>query len=304
MVQPLKGLAAALGRLDPLLQFLGVGLLLFLFSLWIRPFGDDEATIRVDRPTLEQYLAAGGGEALSSIARSEDGVPSLDALNADQTRQLVDNYVEEQALYREASSWGLGEGDLVIRRRLGQSLRYALRPELAADPGDDVLREYYRANQANYRSPTEISFDHIFFSIDRRGADAAREDAARAISSSVRDWRAMGDRFPYQRNYVNAGPATIGAQLGDTFADRIATLPVKPETWQGPLRSSTGFHAVRILRRSEAQIAPFEEVRQIVLDDWQRQQQGEGLERAVAQIVRGYDTSIGSDIPIEAGPTR
>ena len=285
-----------LHEIDPTLQFLAAGALLFGLSALFRPLADGEHAIRVDRPVLEQYLASGGGETLATLARSEAGTPDLAALTSGQRRELVRKYVEEQALYLEARSWGLGEGDLVIRRRLGQSLRFALRPGLASDPGDQVVRKFYAAHLKNYRKPAETSFDHVYFSSGIRGSAGAQAAARNAAGSMQADWRALGDRFAYQRSYANAGPAMIEAQMGTEFAEAIARLPVAPGRWQGPVATPTGYHLVRIIRRIDAETTPFEQVRPAVLDDWQRQTQADELDRSISAIVDKYRAHIDDDV--------
>lgn len=281
-----------LSKIDPLFQFLGAGALLLALATLVRPFGSDENTIRVDRATLEQYLVSGGGEEFAALAKSENGAVALDALTSSQRDELVRKYVEEQALYLEARAWGLDQDDLVIRRRLGQSLRFALRPEPPANPGDEVLLEFYAAHLDNYRLPAETSFDHIFYSTELRGQAAAEAAARLATQTPIRDWRATGDRFAYQRSYVGAGPAVIESQLGPDFAGTLAALPVDPDRWQGPVPSPTGFHVVRIWQRSQAETVGFEDARAAVLDDWQRNEQDIALDQAIATIVSKYDASI------------
>ncbi len=278
--------------IDPLFQFLGIGALLFALSALVRPFGGDDTAIVVDRPALENYLAAGGGETLSAAARRQGGAPTLDALSDDERRALVDHYVEEQALYREARGWGLDDGDLVIRRRLGQSLKFALRPVAAPDPGDAVLRAFYARNMDKYRAETATSFDHVFFATDLRGADGARRAAMAAATGSMPDWRAAGDRFPYQRSYVDAGPGLIASELGRDFLAGLDALPPAPDRWQGPIASDLGYHLVRLNRRADAHTDAFADIRPAVLDDWRRARQQDELGAAVDRIVVGYRAQV------------
>nr|WP_244958965.1 peptidylprolyl isomerase [Novosphingobium marinum] len=288
-----------LRRIDPLFQFLGAGAVLLLALGLTGPFGDDERTIRVDRETLEAYLAAGGGEALSTVAKA-GGKVSLDSLTAEQRQLLVDRYVEEQALYREARDWGLDENDIAIRRRLGQTLRFALRPEAAQDPGDKVLHAFYRDNLDNYREVPAVSFEHVFFSSEKRGQEGALAAARAAGVRGIGDWRAAGDRFAYQRTYVNAGAAEVSSQLGEDFGRALGKLPVMPDGWQGPIASNDGYHLVRVMRRSKETLPPFDEIRAVVLDDWLRADRDAALEQAVGEIVSNYDAEIETGI-LEGG---
>lgn len=284
-----------LRRIDPLFQFLGAGAVLMLVLALTSPFGDSERTIRVDRDVLTAYLAAGGGEVLSTVAKA-DGTVSLDSLTPQQKQLLVDRYVEEQALYREARSWGLDENDIAIRRRLGQTLRFALQPRAAQDPGDEALQAYYRENLDNYREAPAVTFEHVFFSADRRGQAEALRAARSAATSGMKDWLAAGDRFPYQRTYVDAAREQLASQLGDDFARGVDALYAAPDEWQGPLRSSAGYHLVRVLRRSEGSLPPFEDIRPVVLDDWARADREASLDRAIDGIVSTYRPDVEDDI--------
>jgi len=288
-----------LRRIDPLFQFLGIGALLFAAAGLVRPFADDERTIGVTRAALEEYLAAGGGEALAPLARAGGGPPSLDRLSGEQKNALVRSYIEEQALFREARDWGLEDGDLVIRRRLGQSIRFALRPDIASDPGDAVLRRFHAAHAENFRRPVLTSFDHVFFSNEQRGPAQALADARAALHGEIIDWRAKGDRFAYQRSYSDAGPSVIDGQLGEGFRKALDRFPVVPDRWEGPVASDAGFHLVRIAGRTPAIAASFAASREAVLDDWQRAQQADALDRAVAGVVGRYRTDIAADVLAE-----
>ena len=48
------------------------------------------------------------------------------APTADEVRQLVDNYIQEEILYREAMALELGEDDAIVRRRLIKKLRFMI----------------------------------------------------------------------------------------------------------------------------------------------------------------------------------
>ncbi|WP_239806226.1 peptidyl-prolyl cis-trans isomerase [Croceicoccus hydrothermalis] len=283
-----------LSKVDPLLLFLVVGVLIFVIAGIVDPRGSDgEETIVVDRATLERYLAAGGGEALAQVAQRADAPPSLDALSPEQRATLIDRYVEEQALYREAVAWGLDDGDIAIRRRLGQSLRFALRPDIAETPSQDTLRRYFRRHAARYREPETIGFDHVFYDAGRGGEDAALS-RARAAGLPPADWLAAGERFAYQRSFVGAGPNRIASVMGDDFADRIAQLPTGE--WTGPVRSRLGWHYVRIVRRDAGSDPRYEDVREAVLDDWYRERRAAGMNAATRAVVARYDARIDDDI--------
>lgn len=275
-------------RIDPLWWFLGAGAAIFVLAAFIDPDGaDDASVIRVDRPVLEAYLATGGGNGLSETLSS--GPMTLDDLSPQARQELVDRYVEEEALFREARSWGLDQDDPAIRRRLGQSMRFALRPDVAADPGDAQLRKFFDANRADYAESDLVTFEHIFFDATRGGADGAAQ-RARAFSPDS-DWQGSGDRFAYQRTYVGARSEEVAAQLGRDFADAVFALNPS-DAWQGPIRSDLGAHLVRVVRHNRAGEPDFAALRPIVLDDWMRARQAGDLEKRIDAIVSSYEAKV------------
>lgn len=275
-------------RIDPLWWFLGAGTAIFVLAAFIDPDGaDDASVIRVDRPVLEAYLASGGGNGLSETLSS--GPLKLDDMSAETREALVARYVEEEALFREAQSWGLDQDDPAIRRRLGQSMRFALRPDAVTDPGDAELRKYFEANKADYAESDLVTFEHVFFDAARGGAENAAGRASQYAPG--KDWQAAGDRFAYQRTYVSARAEQVSAQLGEGFAEQVFALD--PSTaWQGPIQSDLGAHLVRVVRHDKSGEPEFADLRPVVLDDWLRERQSSDLEKRVDAIVSSYDSQI------------
>lgn len=292
-----------LHRIDPLYIFLITGAVLYALSNLFAAGDADERTIDVNAESLQQYLSAGGGGELSGLASADDKSLSFQDLNQQQRAALARRYIEEQALYREARAWGLDNSDVVIRRRMGQSLRFALTPDVKSDPGDNVLRNFYNKHPENYRSSAETSFDHIFFSAALRGKDGALKAANALAAQPPSDWRAAGDRFAYQRSYSRSSIAQVESHLGAEFVAQLTRMPAAQSGWQGPIASQYGYHLVRILARSPATTGAFSEVRAAVLDDWQRAMITQELQKAVDDIVAKYPVEMADGLRIEKSGT-
>lgn len=269
-----------------MIWFLVFGGLLYAAVRLIGPEapGSDQV-IAVDAETLSSYLAAGGGE--GGVA----GPERFATLGVERKRALLRQYVEEQALYREAQAWGLEDGDIALRRRLGQTMRFALQPQEVPVPREDQLRAYFTKHAENYRRPGRVSFDHIYFSDTLRGVEGAAAAARAARPGDEGDWLAQGDRFAYQRSYADAGPGQVASQMGDGFAGALAKLPADGK-WHGPIRSASGWHLVRVIARETTAMPAFAEARAEVADDWRRAQADRALDQAVASIVASYETTI------------
>ena len=103
---------------DPLAHFLALGLGLFLlFGMLNSDVGDpdDPNRIRVDRDaslSLIQHRA--------KTFQPETAEARLQSLSQEQLQLLIDDYVREEALYREALALGLNANDYIIKRRIIQ----------------------------------------------------------------------------------------------------------------------------------------------------------------------------------------
>ncbi len=82
---------------------------------------------------------------------------------------LINRYIRDEILFREASAMDLDDRDLVIQRRLVQKLTFVFE-DLAEtiEPTDDELKNYMRENQEKYHKPEMMSFTQVYFNPDKR----------------------------------------------------------------------------------------------------------------------------------------
>ena len=162
-------MSVAIGRWlrEPLLQFLLTGLLLFVGYHWVNQRSgqpDPVGRIELTADDLRQIR----------IAWLAQGRP---ALSREQMQSLVDDRVREEILYREALALGLDQDDTIVRRRLAQKMEFLFEDVAALrEPTSDEIRAWFADNSERFRLPARVTFRHLYFSPDRRGA-RAREDA-------------------------------------------------------------------------------------------------------------------------------
>ena len=94
---------------------------------------------------------------------------------------LIQSYIKEDVLYRQAVEMGLNEDDPITRRRMAQKLEF-LSSDLAmmVQPAKGELEQYFNDNSKAYRAPDLMTFGQVFFDPDSRG-DSTLEDAADAL---------------------------------------------------------------------------------------------------------------------------
>jgi peptidyl-prolyl cis-trans isomerase C len=212
-----------------------------------------------------------------------------------QMQTLVDDYVREEVLYREALASGLDKDDTIVRRRLVEKMEFLSQELASAAPSEKALQEYFQENREKFRIPAEIAFSHIYFSTSKRGS-TAEGDASRALAgissqriSSAR-LSSFGDPFMLQNEYPLQTGQQVKELFGAEFAGRLFQL--EPGAWAGPLRSGYGFHLVRILQKFPSRVPELSEVRGQVLTDFKNRRLQTASEAFYSQLRRRYQVEV------------
>ncbi len=291
---------------DPLVHFLVAGGLLFALYAWFGPQDyrtDDQRTIVVDKPTLVTYM-----QYQQQAFQPDYFNKAFDAMSAADRQQLIDQYVEEEAMTREARAMGLGSADYVIRRRLVQKMQF-LMDGAAQDrppPTDAQLMAYFKANPENYQRAESLTFTHVF--VDNEVAHSGdREKIAERLKAELNarhagfnDAPQYGDRIPFLQNYVGRTPDFVANQFGQSFADALEKL--KPsDKWQGPIKSDYGWHVVLYIKHEPASMPPFAEVKAQVANDYANDQTAAFRKQATADLLRRYKVKL-VDLPAADEP--
>jgi len=286
----------------PLVHFLLAGGLLLAFVTFLdrdrtpaRPDSSDRR-IRVDAASLRQFVQMKTG--IDDEDRFDASYAELDAAAR---REWIDRFVREEALVREARRLGLDRGDDLIRRRLVQQVEFVALGvvESELEFGTNELEETYLARREDYRIPAALSFSHVFVRAAQAGEDeSARSRAAELLGDlngeGVDAVSALGrgDRFLYNRNYVERSFEEVESHFGDEMADALGALEPHPSRWRGPFRSPHGFHLVLLTGSEASRLPRVDEIRDILHEDWKREIRDAALDRAVDEIVAGYDIEV------------
>lgn len=285
---------------EPLVHFLAIGLGLFVLYGFVAPDDQDVGgkTIVVDRDTLLTFV-----QFRSKAFNPDIAATRLDALSESELKLLIDDFVREEALHREALALGMDTNDYVIKQRLIQSIRFITNGFVTAavNVSDDDIAAYYEANKDDYYVDPYVTFTHVFFSGDRHGAEQARtlaeaklaelNEARVPFSESTRH----GDRFLYNVNYVERTEDFIGSHFGRQMAQALFEFAADDATWQGPLESAYGYHVVMLGKRTEGRYPELAEIEDSVRDDALRVAINEQNELAVQAIVDTYDVRMNLD---------
>ncbi len=285
--------AALLRRIlrEPLAHFVALGALIFAAYLVTHPTAaSDERTIVVDREKILTFL-----QYRSKAFDQQRFSGVLDTMSPKAVRDLVADYVQEEAMYREAKSLKLDEGDYLARRRLVQQLEFVTQGFVAdaRPPNDAEVAGYYAAHKSDYAAEPSITFTHVFFDRARHGAETlalARAELARLNAAKVPFTQAPahGDRPLYDVNYVQRDASAIAADFGAPMAKALLSLTPSADRWQGPFETEYGAELVMVTDIAKGGAPPLDQIRERVRADAAEADKRARVGEAVANIVKSY----------------
>lgn len=279
---------------EPILHFLLIGLGIFLVYQWLNPESStDSRIIEVNRESIGQFIE------FRTQSFSGNTGDKLDSLSAEALADIINRYITEEALYRRALSHGMDQQDYVIKRRLVQKMEFLAE---GTTPAIDALttkelEQYYAQHMGAYEIPAAVTFTHVFISRDRHGDETEQRALSvldQLVSRNVRFDQAprFGERFPYQLNYVEKTEEEVAGHFGKASSREIFQLPMEPDKWQGPLSSPFGEHLILLIRKQSSRIPTFEEVRDQIATEVQRQRENESKQLAIEKVLREFEVRV------------
>jgi PPIC-type PPIASE domain len=268
---------------EPLLHFLLLGTALFVvFAILDRPDALKSGKIVVTAGKIEHLRA--------SFTRVWQRPPSPDELDG-----LIQDYVREEVLAREAVALGLDRDDTVIRRRLRQKMEFVANDLAAqAEPSDEELRRYLAQHPDLFRRESRLTFRQVYLNPERRG-DAVQQDSARLLAELHQagvqaDFAAMGDSTLLSPELVDVRASEVASMFGELFARQLSQLP--QGRWQGPVVSGYGVHLVFLEERTDGRLPELQEIRAAVAHEWAGAHRLEANEQFYQELLRRYTVTI------------
>jgi hypothetical protein len=279
---------------EPLVHFLLIGAMIFGLHGYVEQVvnPDDSYLIRVSPQLVNQ---------VSTLWERQWRRPPTD----DELENLLEANVQEEVLYREALAMNLDKNDTIVRRWLVQKMDFLSRDMIPPmEPTDEEVNAYFEAHQADYVKPARVSFTHVFFDQDARGAEA--EKSAQTVLAQLNNGgdaidRApqLGDRFMLNYDYVSQEPLDVRQYFGKPFTDAVFAL--EPGAWQGPIESGYGLHLVRLTDRRDEQPAAladvYEEVKRTLMDARRQEANDAFYQALIDKYTIEVDDAILADRP-------
>lgn len=267
---------------EPLFHFLILGIALFaIFSL---------LSARDETPRGAIIVSAGKIEHLATLfARTWQRPPTRTELKG-----LIDDYLREEAAYREGMSIGLDRDDTIIRRRIRQKLEF-IAEDIASqiEPSDDELAEYLAAHADQFHIDPRLSFRQVYLNTDHR-RESVETDANNLLIAfkgdpSI-DASTLGDHILLEYGYTDVSMREIANMFGQQFA--AAVVDLEPGGWRGPIESGYGVHLVFVDNRSDARLPELDEVGDQVRREWDNARRVEMTEKFFSNLLDRYEIVI------------
>ena len=265
-----------------LVHLLGFGLLLALILLVVR--GTPQAGDAIGRVTFTEVDVK---QVHARHMRTWNRPPT-----AEELRKAMEQYVREEILYREALARDFDRNDPTVRLAMVRKVMMlgTARAEAMA-PSDKELQAYFSMRQERYRIPAVVDLVQVFVSVDKRG-DQAGTDAERLLAElreqdpQANELEAYGDAIMLAHVNADMSEYDLDRTFGKGFGKAVVAL--EPGQWAGPVESGYGLHVVKVVRREDAAIPDWRDVRQKLITDVQFEARKAAEDQLYAEIAPRY----------------
>ncbi|MBY5505730.1 peptidyl-prolyl cis-trans isomerase [Rhizobium leguminosarum] len=277
---------------EPLVHFLLLALLIFAaYGAIGTDAKDGPDSIVVTAPKIEQMAIL--------FTKTWQRSPT-----AEELKGLIDDYVKEEILVRQALALGLDEDDTVVRRRLRQKMEFLNVADADALGATDAeLEAYLAANPRAFDVDAKLAFQQSFLNPERRGETVARDATSNLqvlLTNPAVDYTSLGDATMLPSDLPLTDKTSIAQTFGMDFAEALDKAPVGQ--WTGPVLSSFGFHLVRVVERKPGRVPSLDEVRDAVTREWINAKRRELDDLRFAELLKGYVVRIESLTDAKTSP--
>jgi hypothetical protein len=268
---------------EPLVHFLLAGVALFILYGVVSdsaPAADDDIVVTV-----------GHVEHLTSLfLKTRQRLPTDAELAG-----LIDDFIVEEILYREAKDIGLDQNDTIIRRRLRQKMEFLFDDFSTATPTDDELQKFLSEHPDQFRNEPRITFEHVYL------PDASNAEA----ETLLRELKSRGDSAAEELfvtglippRFEGARQAEIESRFGRAFSDAVFSLTERQ--WTGPVESPFGIHLIFVDNIQPSALPALTDIRAIVERDWLASRRAEAEKAILADLRQKYTVTIEDPVPGE-----
>ena len=261
-----------------------IGLSIIVLST-IQPTSDiNEDTIIVNNRNLEVFY-------FNNLDSENPYNQDFSTLSDKQINQLKKEFIKREVLAREAKKLGLDKIDSIISARLAQLGQQALVGEIIDIDNVEIseVNNFFDTNKSQYIEPETISFSHIFFDTEESAKSYLIRLSVEPDSEKLKDLiNTGGIVFPYQKNYSKKPFSFVVGHFGEIGATNLFSLQKDIKNWQGPIRSSLGYHLVNVFNRTPMKQMVLEDILSAVKRDYYDQLRKKDTKNIISNKILEY----------------
>ena len=210
------------------------------------------------------------------------------APTSEEVAGLIDNYIVEEVMYREAKKIQLDQDDTIVRRRMRQKMEFLLDDLSTTEPSDEDLQAFLDNNPARFIRDDDISFEQVY--LPDGDEEQARTLLERLQNEDIAPEDAVAGSGLLPDSFENASEARIRGVMGEDFTIEIYKREVG--LWQGPIESPFGLHLVRIEQITRGEVPPLVDIRAVVRREWQSDTRKASRKLLIATLRTNYSVQI------------
>ena len=213
-------------------------------------------------------------------------------LSDKQINQLKKEFIQREVLVREAKRLGLDKIDSIISARLAQLGQQALVGEIIEFEDIELseINDFFETNKSQYIEPETISFSHIFFDTEESAKSyLLKLQKESDVEKLKRLINIGGIVFPYQKNYSKKPFSFVVGHFGEIGATNLFSLQKDIKNWQGPIRSSLGYHLVNVFNRTPMKQMALEDILSAVKRDYYDQLRKKDSKNIISNKILEYE---------------
>ena len=213
-------------------------------------------------------------------------------LSDKQINQLKKEFIQREVLVREAKRLGLDKIDSIISARLAQLGQQALVGEIIEFEDIELseINDFFETNKSQYIESETISFSHIFFDTEERAKSyLLKLQKESDVEKLKRLINIGGIVFPYQKNYSKKPFPFVVGHFGEIGATNLFSLQKDIKNWQGPIRSSLGYHLVNVFNRTPMKQMALENILSEVKRDYYDQLRKKDSKNIISNKILEYE---------------
>lgn len=244
----------------------------------LRPGSDAELRKALQEITPEVIV-----DAVNELLFVQRGKELGYVLGDEQFRNIVDNIKKENKIETEEqlqaalTQEGMTMDDLRKQLERQMLITRVQQAEVMGKVGvnDDELKQYYETSKASFTSVPQLTLREILIEVptSELGVNVAQDDAAKEKAEGIRTRLVAGEPFAQLAGELSdSGSKANGGLIGpinrqDLSAELQKEIePLKPGEMTPVMRTTRGYHILKLESVVESSVKPFDEAREEIVE--------------------------------------